>query len=59
MWWKIARFSQKNQKTYNYYLVLDDPTSLENKDQILETFLQKHKGTSIVYVQTHEDLYCE
>lgn len=28
---RVVRLSQKNKKTYNYYLVLDDPTSLDNK----------------------------
>ena len=28
---RVVRLSQKNKKTYNYYLVLDDPQSLDHK----------------------------
>ena len=27
----MVRLSQKNKKTYNYYLALDNPQSLDNK----------------------------
>ena len=40
--------------TYSLRLLAQSFKSADEKDQALKTFLKKHKGPSIVYVQTHD-----
>ena len=47
---RLVRLSQKNKKTYNYYLVLDDPKSLDNK--ILNRNVRREMVRSWVYSDT-------
>ena len=41
------RLSQKNKKTYNYYLMLDDPNSLDNK--VLDQKVRREMVRSLAY----------
>ena len=49
----VARLQQKNKKTYKYYLVLDDPQSLDNKERI-----QRLKTSFPSCKQKHPISYC-